>query len=58
MSKLSKTLSRVVKPVIDKCQEHAGSVKHIFENVIPDDDGSWLERYRKALQTLKPGRKH
>ena len=41
---------KVVKPVVDKCQETAGSHKHISDNANPDDDGkSWLKRYRKAL---------
>lgn len=47
----------VVQPVIDKCQENAESLKHIFDKVLPDDDASWLKRYRLALHTLKLGRK-
>jgi len=48
--------SIAVKPVIEACKQNAQALQKIFEAVLPSDGASWLERYRKALKTVLPGK--
>jgi hypothetical protein len=49
--------SRAVEPLIKACQENAKRLQEIFEKVVPDDDASWVERYKKAAHAVMPGKK-
>jgi len=49
--------SRAVEPLIKACQENAKRLQEIFEKVVPDDEASWIERYKKAAHAVMPGKK-
>lgn len=49
--------NEVVKPVMLKCKENAEALKDILEKVVPGDEAKWLERYRKAVKSMLPGKK-
>lgn len=43
--------------MITACQENAKQLQEIFQKVVPDDDASWVERYKKAAHAVMPGKK-
>lgn len=49
--------SNAVKPLILACQENAKRLQEIFQKVVPDDDASWVERYKRAAHAVMPGKK-
>jgi hypothetical protein len=49
--------SRAVEPLIKACRENAQRLQEIFEKVVPDDEASWMERYKKAARAVMPGKK-
>ena len=49
--------AEAVRPIMAACEDNAMKLKEIFEKVIPEEDANWLDRYRKAVQTVMPGRK-
>jgi hypothetical protein len=48
--------SEAVKVIMQGCKERAEALGEIFEKVLPGDNADWLERYKKAARSLKPGR--
>ena len=49
--------SKNVNPILTICEENAQALHDIFKKVLPGDDASRLQRYRKAVRTVLPGRK-
>jgi hypothetical protein len=49
--------SKAVEPLIKACQENAKRLQEIFQKVVPEDDASWIERYKKAASAVMPGKK-
>ncbi|KAI6908016.1 hypothetical protein KC318_g4546 [Hortaea werneckii] len=49
--------SKDVEPLIQACQERARQLQEIFQKVIPGENANWVERYRKAVRALGPGKK-
>jgi hypothetical protein len=49
--------NKAVEPLILACQENAKRLQEIFEKVVPDDEASWFERYKKAAHAVMPGKK-
>jgi hypothetical protein len=39
------------------CEENAKRLQEIFQKVVPDEDASWAERYKKAAHAVMPGKK-
>ena len=50
--------NKAVKPLLSACKENVKRLQGIFEKVIPEDDASWVERYKKAAHAVMPGKKH
>ena len=50
--------AEVVRPIMERCRENAQDLKEIFEKVVPGDQASWLERYKKAAHAVMPNTKH
>jgi hypothetical protein len=42
--------SKAVEPLIKACQENAKRLQEIFQKVVPEDDASWIERYKNEGQ--------
>jgi hypothetical protein len=40
------------------CHQRAEALGEIFSKVLPVADAGWLERYKKAARSLKPGREN
>jgi hypothetical protein len=49
--------SKAVEPLILACEENAKRLQEIFQKVVPDEDASWAERYKKAAHAVMPGKK-
>ncbi|GAB7332860.1 hypothetical protein MBLNU13_g04578t1 [Cladosporium sp. NU13] len=49
--------SKAVELLILACRENAKQLQEIFQKVVPDDDASWVERYKKAAHVVVPGKK-
>ncbi|KAI7553918.1 hypothetical protein KC331_g906 [Hortaea werneckii] len=49
--------NKAVKPLIQACQDDAKQLLQIFQKVVPEDDSSRAERYKKAIRAVLPGRK-
>ncbi|KAI7340592.1 hypothetical protein KC354_g17190 [Hortaea werneckii] len=49
--------NKAVKPLIQACQDDAKQLLQIFQKVVPEDDSSRAERYKKAVRAVLPGRK-
>jgi hypothetical protein len=50
--------SREIEPVFETCEADARALRDIFEKVVPGSEATRTERYRKALKTVLPGKKH
>lgn len=50
--------AKEVEPVFQTCKINARALREIFEEVVPGDDDGRVERYKKALKTVLPGKKH
>lgn len=50
--------AKEVEPVFETCEAKARALRDIFEKVVPGDEDTRVERYRKALKTVLPGKKH
>ncbi|OQO14029.1 hypothetical protein B0A48_00904 [Cryoendolithus antarcticus] len=46
-----------IKPVFETCQVNAKALREIFGEVVPADEDSRMERYKKVLSTVSPGKK-
>jgi preprotein translocase subunit YajC len=49
--------NKAVEPLLLACEENAKRLQEIFQKVIPDEDASWAERYKKAARAVLPGKK-
>jgi nucleotidyltransferase/DNA polymerase involved in DNA repair len=49
--------NKAVEPLIEACQENAKRLQEIFEKVVPENEASWFERYKKAAHAVMPGKK-
>jgi hypothetical protein len=49
--------NKAVEPLVLACQENAKRLQEIFQKVVPEDDASWIERYKKAARAVLPGKK-
>ncbi|KAI7347518.1 hypothetical protein KC354_g13926 [Hortaea werneckii] len=49
--------NKAVKPLIQACQDDAKQLQQIFQKVVPGDDASRFERYKKAARAVLPGKK-
>ncbi|OQO15302.1 hypothetical protein B0A48_00685 [Cryoendolithus antarcticus] len=49
--------AKEVRPVFESCQTNANALYEIFKEVVPADEDSRLERYKKVLSTVAPGKK-
>lgn len=49
--------NKAVEPLILACREDAKQLQEIFQKVVPDDDASRVERYKKAAHAVVPGKK-
>ncbi|KAI6791304.1 hypothetical protein KC367_g8101 [Hortaea werneckii] len=49
--------NKAVKPLIQACQDDAKQLQQIFQKVVPEDDTSRVERYKKAARAVLPGKK-
>lgn len=45
------------RPVVIACEENAEKLKDIFEKVVPGDQATWFDRYRKAARAVLPNKK-
>jgi hypothetical protein len=52
------TTSKEIEPVFETCEANARALRDIFEKVVPGNEATRVERYRKALKTVLPGKKH
>lgn len=53
--------SKEVEQLFETCKQNAKTLRDIFEEVLPGDDDTRIERYRKELRRVRnafPGRKH
>jgi hypothetical protein len=50
--------AKEVEPVFETCKVNARALRDIFEEVVPGDADGRVERYKKALKTALPGKKH
>lgn len=53
--------SKEVKPLFETCKINAKALRDIFEEVVPGDDDTRVERYKKELVRIKnalPAKKH
>ncbi|KAF2170640.1 hypothetical protein M409DRAFT_19455 [Zasmidium cellare ATCC 36951] len=46
----------IIAEALEDCRDKADSLKKIFVKVLPGDKDSWVDRYKSALRTIKPGR--
>jgi Sec-independent protein translocase protein TatA len=51
------TTSKEIEPVFETCEANARALRDIFEKVVPGNEANRVERYRKALKTVLPGKK-
>lgn len=51
------TTSSEVEPFLETCEIDARALKDIFRKVIPGDDATRSERYKKALKSVLPGKR-
>jgi Sec-independent protein translocase protein TatA len=51
------TTSKETEPVFETCEANARALRDIFEKVVPGNEANRVERYRKALKTVLPGKK-
>lgn len=49
--------NKAVEPLLTTCKENVKRLQEIFQKVIPGDEASWLERYKKAAHAVLPGKK-
>lgn len=49
--------AKEIEPVFETCEANARALRDIFEKVVPGDEDTRVERYRKALKTVLPGKK-
>jgi hypothetical protein len=49
--------SKAIEPLILACEDNAKRLQEIFQKVVPDEDASWAERYKKAAHAVMPGKK-
>ncbi|KAI6826752.1 hypothetical protein KC340_g13819 [Hortaea werneckii] len=49
--------SKDVEPLIQACQQRARQLQEIFQRVIPGENANRVDRYRKAVRALGPGKK-
>ena len=49
--------NKAVEPLLTTCQEDVKRLQEIFQKVVPGDEASWLERYKKAAHAVLPGKK-
>jgi hypothetical protein len=49
--------NKAVEPLILACQENVKRLQEIFRKVVPEDNASWVERYKKASHAVLPGKK-
>ncbi|KAI6809889.1 hypothetical protein KC340_g10199 [Hortaea werneckii] len=49
--------NKAVKPLIQACQDDAKQLQQIFQKIVPEDDASRVERYKKAARAVLPGKK-
>jgi hypothetical protein len=49
--------NKAVEPLILACQDNAKRLQEIFRKVVPEDDASWVERYKKVVRVVMPGKK-
>ncbi|KAI7227084.1 hypothetical protein KC330_g8558 [Hortaea werneckii] len=49
--------NKAIKPLIQACQDDAKQLQQIFQKVVPEDDTSRVERYKKAARAVLPGKK-
>lgn len=52
------TTSEEIEPVFETCEADVRALRDIFEKVVPGSEATRTERYRKALKTVLPGKKH
>lgn len=48
--------AKAALPVMATCEENARQLRDIFERVVPGAEAGRRERYRKALQSVAPGK--
>lgn len=49
--------AEAVKPIMVACEDNARKLNEIFEKVVPGDQASRFDRYRKAVQAVMPDKK-
>ena len=49
--------AEAVKPIMLACEENAHQLQTTFDKVIPSEQATRLERYRKAVQAVMPDKK-
>lgn len=49
--------AKAIKPAMATCEENVRKLQKMFEEVVPGDESTRMQRYWKAVQTATPGKK-